>query len=856
MYVFNKITVTPQLPKRIDKLLDIANNLWWSWNTDFLKLFKKIDIDLWENVNKNPVKFLKLVSQDKLEVAANNQEFLKEYDKISKNFEDYMNSKNTWFSKNHPNNKNDLIAYFSAEYGLDQIMSIYSGGLGILSGDHLKAASDLGIPLVAIGLLYKKGFFHQLLNGYGDQIEEYRDNDFSNLPLEEVKDPEGKDLIVSVKLPKKAIYLKVWKVKVGRISLYLMDSDIDENIDEYKGITANLYGGNQENRISQEIVLGMAGTKLLKLLGLTPTVYHMNEGHSSFLILELMSNIIEEKKVSIEIAKEIVASETVFTTHTPVPAGNDIFPLSLVETYFKDYWKCLGISKEEFFMLGMKPNADLSTTGFNMGILALKFSGKKNGVSKLHGAVSRELFGEVWPNIAANESPIGYVTNGVHTCTWLCTNMKKLYNEYLKPYWQDDIQNNDTWEDINEIPDEELWKTHQERKNKLINIAKNNISTRLKREGYHYDEITQIISGLNPNALTIGFSRRFATYKRATLIFRDLERITEILNNQGKPVQIIFAGKAHPSDGQGKEFIKYIHEISLKPQFKGKVFLLEDYTMAMSKYLVSGVDVWLNTPRRPMEASGTSGQKAAVNGVINFSVLDGWWAEGYNQKNGWIIGTNAEYSSYEEQDNADSQSIYNTLENKIIPTYYNKDEKGISKQWVAIMKNSIISCAGRYSTARMLTDYTNNYYMPICNLHNKYYKDLTNVAELNEWKNNLVENWNDIEIIQEKENLDNITVDAGNRIDVKCKVKLPNISKDSIEAQVYYGQIQENGIVDNIDIIPMRLIGENIENNEYEYAATVELTTGGNYGYTFRVMPKNNMILESANLNLIKWITK
>lgn len=856
MYVFNKITVKPQLPKNIDKLSEIANNLWWSWNTDFLRLFKQIDNDLWESVEKNPVKFLKLVSQEKLEQASQNQEFLKEYNKIADNFEDYMNSKNTWFSKNYPNNKTDLIAYYSAEYGLDRILSIYSGGLGILSGDHLKAASDLGIPLVAIGLLYKKGFFHQKINGYGIQEEEYLSADMDNLPIQPVKDLNGEDLLVHVKMPKKNLYLKIWKINVGRIELYLLDSDIDSNLDEYRGITSTLYGGDQENRIRQEIVLGMGGTNLIKALGLNPTVYHMNEGHSAFLILELMKNIIKEKEVSLDIAKEIVYSKTVFTTHTPVPAGNDIFPTELVDRYFTGFWDKLGITRDEFMQLGMKPGADISNTGFNMGILALKFSGKKNGVSKLHGAVSRELFGEVWPNIASNESPIDYVTNGIHTCTWLAPNMKRLFNEYLKPYWQDDIPNDETWKKILDIPDEKLWNVHQERKEKLLKLVKDNITTRLKRCGYRYDDIISITSKLNPNALTIGFSRRFATYKRATLIFKDLERITQILNDANKPVQIIFAGKAHPSDQAGKDLIKYIHEISMKPQFKGKVFLIEDYNIGKSKYLVSGVDVWLNTPRRPMEASGTSGQKASVNGVINFSVLDGWWAEGYNQKNGWSIGNNAEYASYEEQDNSDSDSLYTTLENKIIPMYFDKDEKGVSHKWVSFMKNSIMSTGGRYSTSRMLMDYTSKFYIPQCNLYNNYYSNLNMVAEFNDWKNNIIRNWNNIDIKQERGNLDNITIDAGNNIEVRAKVYLPNISPDSIQAQVYYGQILENGIVDNISIIPMSLCNSDDEKREYEYKAIVKLETGGNYGYTFRVMPKNNMIPDPANLNLIKWIIK
>ena len=857
MYLFNRITVNPQLPKRINKLSEIAHNLWWSWNTDFLKLFKEIDIDLWENVGKNPVKFLKLVSQDKLEKAEKNGSFLKKYDKVVDDFEGYMNSKNTWFSKRYPNSKNDLIAYFSAEYGLDEILPIYSGGLGILSGDHLKSASDLGLPFVAVGLLYKNGYFHQKINSYGGQEAIYTDIDMKNLPITPVKDKDGNDLIINVKLPKKRLYLKIWQINVGRIKLYLMDSDIPENTEEdYRQITLRLYGGDQEMRIQQEIVLGMGGVNLLRTLGMNPTIYHMNEGHSSFLILELIKNIMKERKVSFDIAREIATSKTVFTTHTPVPAGNDIFPIALVEKYFKDFWPRIGLERDEFLKLGMKPCKELES-GFNMGILALKIAGKKNGVSKLHGAVSRELFSDVWPNIAANESPITHVTNGIHTCSWLAPNIKELYNEYLIPYWQDNMHKDEVWEKVQNIPNEKLWNAHQARKEKLLKLVKENVTNRLRDAGVRYEEIISITSKLNPNALTIGFSRRFATYKRATLIFRDLERITQILNDEKRPVQLIFAGKAHPADKEGQNLIKFIHEISMKPQFKGKVFLLEDYSIAMARYLISGVDVWLNNPRRPMEASGTSGEKASVNGVINFSVLDGWWAEGYNSKNGWIIGTNEEYESYDVQDDADSNSMYNTLENKIIPMYYEKNEESQhSEKWMQIMKNSIISTGGKYSTARMVVEYTEKLYMPLCELTNKYFTDLEQVMEYHAWKKEATLSWDKIKIIQNN-SMDNITIDAGNNIEVSCKIELPNIELENIDVQVYYGKILDNGTVENISIIPMKL--ERVIDEEaklYEFSAKIELTTGGNYGYTFRVMPKHKMLLDSANLNLVKGIEK
>ena len=502
----------------------------------------------------------------------------------------------------------------------------------------------------------------------------------------------------------------------------------------------------------------------------------------------------------------------------------------------------------------MEPKAKFESSGFNMGILALKIAGKKNGVSKLHRAVSSDLFSEVWPNISSKESPITYVTNGIHTCSWLAPNLKRLYNKYLTPYWQDKIYDNSVWESVKNIPDEDLWNTHLERKRKLIEIVKENTTNRLRRCGYSYEQINKITGGLNENTLTIGFARRFATYKRATLIFRDLERITQILNDADHPVQLIFAGKAHPADKYAQELIQYIHEISLKPQFIGKIFLLEDYSIGMSRYLVSGVDVWLNNPRRPMEASGTSGQKASVNGVINFSVLDGWWAEGYNAKNGWKIGNEVDYEDYDIQDNEDSNDLYNTLDKKIIPMYYDTDEFGISSKWVNVMKESIASTGGQYSTARMLVDYMDKLYIPLCDLTKKYYSDLANVAEFNEWKRKANYNWNRIEITQEgTENVNNQTIDAGDSIVVQCKVKLPNLLKENVEMQVYCGQIMENGKLDKISVTNMELVNED-ENDNLYYEAKVKLNTGGSYGYTFRAIPRHKMILDSENLNLVKWM--
>ncbi len=853
MYIFNRVTVVPQLPQRISKLSEIANNLWWSWNTEFLRLLKMIDLDLWEASEKNPVKFLKLISQEKIEQIVHNQDFLREYDKVAGNFDNYMNSKNSWFSKKYPNNKEDLIAYFSAEYGLDEIVPIYSGGLGILSGDHLKSASDLGLPFVAIGLLYKNGYFNQKINSRGEQCSEYYNIDLYNLPIHPVKDEMDNDVIIDIPLDGRTLYLKLWQINVGRIKLYLMDSDIEQNDDDFKSITLRLYGGDKEMRIRQEIVLGMAGVKALKTLNYKPSVYHMNEGHSSFLTLELIKNIMEEKQISFEMAKEIATVQTVFTTHTPVPAGNDIFDIGLIDKYFNGFWDKLGITREEFLKLGMAGNE--MNSGFNMGILALKIAGKKNGVSKLHGAVSRELFSEVWPNIAEDESPITYVTNGIHTCTWLAPNIKELYNEYLPPYWQDNIQFDSTWEKIENIPNEKLWSAHIERKEKLIRLIKENISQRYVSSGIGYDQISEIVSKLNPKALTIGFARRFATYKRATLIFKDIARLTQILNDEEHPVQLVFAGKAHPADKEGQDLIKYIHEISLMPQFKGKIFILENYNIGISRYLISGVDIWLNNPRRPMEASGTSGEKASVNGVINFSVLDGWWCEGYTGTNGWTIGTNATYDSYEEQDKADSNSLYHTLENKIIPAYYNQNKDGVSEEWLTYMKNSIRTTGGKYSTSRMVAEYVDDLYIPLCNLKREHFNNLEEVADFTSWKRDIRNNWDKIELVQDR-NVDNAKLVAGTQITVNCQVCLPNIDEKNTDIQVYFGQFLDNGTVRNVYTETMNKIGENPEEHKYTYEAVLDLKTGGNFGYTFRVMPKHPMLIDSENMDLVKWITK
>ena len=602
MYIFNRLTVVPKLPERIKGIQEIAENLWWCWNTESLKLFKKIDKELWERLEKNPIKFLKQISQTKLEEVAKDEEFLREYNKVYLDFKGYMENNNTYYMNNYEKYKNKCIAYFSAEYGLDETMPLYSGGLGILSGDHLKSASDLGIPLVGIGLMYKEGYFNQKIDGRGNQLTLFAKSDLDNMPIKKVKDEKGRDLAIYIDIENNKVMLKVWVINVGRVKLYLLDSDTEENSSKYRELSYRLYGGGREMRLMQEMILGIGGVKLLKALNIRPNLYHMNEGHSAFLIIELIEQIMKEKQVSFEVAKEFVKTMTAVTVHTPVPAGNEIFDIELIEKMFDGKWDDLGISKDTFLSLGMTPN-DNYKKAFNMGVFALKIAGKKNGVSKLHGDVSKELFTEIWPNTADDESPITYVTNGVHTCTWLAPGIKKMYNNYLIPYWQDRIYDNNVWKNIYNIPNDVLWNTHLTYKKKLIEEINKNVRRRMSENGATYDEIVETVGKINENDLIIGFARRFATYKRATIIFEDLERLTQLLNDEKRPVKLVFAGKAHPADVMGQELIKRIDEVSKMPQFKGKIMLLENYNMGLSRMLVAGVDVWMNNPRRPYEAS-------------------------------------------------------------------------------------------------------------------------------------------------------------------------------------------------------------------------------------------------------------
>ena len=703
-------TANADLPERIGRLNELAYNLWWAWNPDAINLYKSLNHNLWDTVSHNPVELLQSISLNVLRSAAEDPEYLANYDKVMADFDAYMNSTDTWFHRNYPNMKDKAIAYLSFEFGLHESIPAYAGGLGILAGDHLKESSDMGLPLNAIGFIYNQGYFVQKISEDGWQETSNFYLDFNKLPIIPLYYEDGRKVMISVTLPGRDIHARIWKIQVGRNSLYLMDTTIDENSPYDQQLTAKLYTADLDTRISQEILLGIGGVRLMRELGINPNVWHMNEGHAAFLSLERCREIVASGK-TFEEAAEIVRKNDVFTTHTPVPAGNDRFPMWLMEKYFSKMWGELGLTSDQFLDLGK----ETTTWGdqFTMPILALKLSERSNGVSKLHGEVSRAMWHFLWPDRKVEEVPISHVTNGVHSHTWVSRRMGMVFDQYLGTEWRDNLDDVEMWKKVEDIPDEVLWEVRRHQKRQLNSyIARS--ARRVWVTGSKHP--VQIIAGgvlLEPDALTIGFARRFPTYKRGNLILRDYERLLRLLNNTDRPVQFVFSGKAHPADEAGKLILQQLYRAIKDAHTGGRMVFLEDYNMDIARHLVSACDGWMNTPRRPMEASGTSGMKAAMNGALNFSVLDGWWAEGYNGKNGWAIGTEQEYDSTEAQDDADALSLYETLENEIVPLYYDrKDIAAPSKGWMKMMKNAISTLSPMYSTRRMVGDYVRNMYIP------------------------------------------------------------------------------------------------------------------------------------------------
>lgn len=704
-----KIPLSFNLPRRIQRLSELSFNMWWVWNQDAQQLFRLIDKPLWDKLRHNPIAFLQQVDRSLLDQKTNDLYFLEHYDAVLKRYDQYLNEKKTWFSESYPNLENEQIAYFSFEFGLHESLPVYAGGLGVLAGDHLKTSSDLGLPLVGVGFIYKNGYFVQSVSEDGWQETRNFYLNFSEIPVIPMTDDAGKPLVVSVELPERTVYARIWQVNVGRIFLYLLDSDLDENSENDRQLTSRLYSNDLEVRISQEILLGMGGVRALRLLGYKPTVWHMNEGHSAFLALERILELFEKGKTFDE-AADIVKKNNVFTTHTPVPAGNDQFPMWLIDKYFAQIWPKLNLTRDQFVDLGKQVQSWGET--FVMPVLAIKLSENRNAVSELHGEVSRKMWNWIWPDLPVDKVPITHITNGIHSGTWVARQMNLLFQKYIAPDWHDQVDNPQIWEEIDRIPDHELWAVRKHLKRKLTIYCNQIARTKWQEGGLH--PIQVVASGvlMEPYSLTIGFARRFATYKRANLILKDYDRLLKLVTNERMPVQIVFSGKAHPADEPGKLIIQQIYRAVKDSKMGGRLIFLEDYDMNISRLLVQGVDVWLNTPRRPNEASGTSGMKAAINGVINFSVLDGWWREGYNGKNGWPIGDDTEYQDANQQDDIDSRNLYDTLENEIVPLYYkSRSADNLPNDWIAKIKETIRSNAPRFSTRRMVREYMDRLYL-------------------------------------------------------------------------------------------------------------------------------------------------
>jgi starch phosphorylase len=698
------------LPRRINRLGELAYNLWWVWNPDSQRLFSRIDRDLWEKTYHNPVLFLRQVERSCLNAVTNNRYYLEFYDRILRAFDQYMDPHETWFSRSYPHLRNRPVAYFSMEYGLHETLPIYAGGLGVLSGDHVKEASDLGMPFVAIGFFYTEGYFSQKITEDGWQEARYTRHPLQDLPVLPLMEDDGNPLTISVELPGREVFARLWEIQVGRVPLYLLDTNVDANTPADRALTSRLYISDMEGRISQEILLGIGGTRALRVLGYNPSAWHMNEGHAAFMTLERVRELVEAGH-AFEDACETIRSSSIFTTHTPVPAGNDEFPLWLIDKYFSHLWPQLGLDREQFIDLARHtiPWGDT----FSMPVLALRLSEGRNAVSELHGRVTRTMWHFLWPERREEDVPITHVTNGVHTGTWLARRMRPLFDRYLGSDWLEHVDDPEIWEQVSNIPDDQIWAVRRHLKRKLVAYMRERARLQWQQGGIH--PVQALASGLllDPYVLTIGFARRFAPYKRANLILRDVDRLLGIINRTGMPVQIIFAGKSHPDHEGGKLLIQEVYRTVKRAESAGRLVFLEGYDMNLARYLVQGVDVWLNTPRRPNEASGTSGEKAALNGVLNFSVLDGWWREGYNGQNGWAIGLDADFDNPDLQDESDAESLYDILENEIVPLYYReRSSDGLPGDWIARMKESIRTLAPQFSMRRMVKEYVERLYLP------------------------------------------------------------------------------------------------------------------------------------------------
>jgi starch phosphorylase len=836
--------------------------MWWSWNASAVELFQRLDRDLWDAVDHNPLALLSRVSQTQLEAAARDDGFLEHLKSVSSAMSAYLTNGSTWFTRNgatgSPANQSHFpaeaypaqrIAYFSAEFGIHESLPIYSGGLGILAGDHLKSASDLGMPLIGVSLMYREAF-HQYLNADGWQQEVHPETDISLLPATLQKDAQGKPIIITCELPGRTLHARVWRVDVGRVPLILLDSNLPQNSPEDQRVTDRLYGGDLDMRIRQEILIGIGGLRALSALGLAPAVCHMNEGHSAFLALERTRLTMLEKKLSFSEAKEISSAGNVFTTHTPVPAGNDRFPPEFIDRYFGQWYGALGISREEFLALGREDVHD-NAESFCMTVLALKLASHSNGVAKLHGVVSRNMWKRVYPGVPQNEIPITSITNGIHQRSFISPEMRRIFDSYLGPKWAAEPEEPSSWERVGRIPDEELWNAHERGRERTVAFARARLAKQLERRGAGGRAIAEAMEVLDPKALTIGFARRFATYKRATLVLRDPARLAKILNNPHRPVQLIFSGKSHQKDEPGKELIRKVVHLAGQPEFRHRIVFLEDYEINVARYLVQGVDIWLNTPIRPLEASGTSGMKAVVNGAIHVSVLDGWWAEAYDPSVGWAVGEAEEYQDKDVAERIEADMLYHQLETEIVPMFFQRGRDGLPREWIELMKNSIRKLAPFFNTHRMVREYFETAYKPSTVRHARLLSGESNRARaLAQFKQRVLRQWDRVGV----RSIDGAETDVivGQPLKVQARIALGDLAPTDVQVQLFHGPVDARGEINEGSATNMTSQGRDGDGT-YIFSGELASNLSGRYGYSVRVLPRHEDLGSPFEFAPVRW---
>ena len=841
--VWRKIIVESHLPESLAPLREISKNLWWVWNSNARDLFSYISPEIWELCSHNPILLLEEVSYKRFQQLENDEGFVSKMHQAYSEFRHYMEERN--------DAQSPKIAYFSMEYGLHDSLKIFSGGLGLLAGDYLKEASDMKINLIAVGLLYRYGYFKQVLNLHGEQMASYEFQDFSKIPVQPVFDENGDWLSVEVEFPGRKMIARIWQVLIGSVKLYLLDSDLPENQDQDRFVTHHLYGGDNENRLKQEILLGIGGIRALNKLRIDADLYHCNEGHSAFIGLERISYIMNKHGLSFGEAKEVVRASTIFTTHTPVPAGHDSFHHDLFQHYMSDFPQKLGLNWNDFEMLG---KAHPEESNFNMSYLACNLSQGINGVSKLHGEVSKTVLKDLYSGYLEEELEIGYVTNGVHYSTWTAQEWKEIHREFLGEGFPNNQLDFDIWKKIYDAPESRIWELRKTLRTKLINYIKERFSDTWIKRNENPQLITEVLGKLNPNALTIGFARRFATYKRGYLLFRNLERLSAIVNNPSKPVQFIFAGKAHPADKAGQDLIKYIVEISKRPEFRGKILFLQNYDINLAKMLLQGVDVWLNTPTRPLEASGTSGQKGAMNGTLHFSVLDGWWVEGYQKNAGWALPAERTYDVQDFQDELDAETIYNILEQEIVKAFYNRNNDDIPVEWISYIKNTIAHVAPNFTTGRMMQDYHNRYYLPQFDRSRKIVQeDFKWAKELAKWKSSVSAIWNTIEI-KRTEFADGMTnlMKVGQEYPILVDIDLKGLNCNDIGLELL---VTENGEEEDPQLIEtVNFEKSGMEGTVCRYILNYKPLHPGSFNYGFRLFPNKEGLPHRQDFRFVKWL--